>query len=211
MSSNMPQHDPSGRELPEPVVERNLGTDPSAGYEQRDVNIRDVLSLAVAVVAGSAIVMWALYGLRDNWEETAKSEDPRLSPYANLEQIPPAPRLQSTPNRDYAQFAAEQEQQLNSYGWVDRKDEIVRIPIDRAMDLILEKGLPAPTGPPDQEQAPPGSPEGQSENGAQDQPPPGEPPQNGTPEEERRPLRSRPAGGDVPLEAPQDRPAPENR
>jgi hypothetical protein len=31
---------------------------------------------------------------------------------------------------------------LNSYGWVDRTAGIARIPIDRAMQLLLERGLP---------------------------------------------------------------------
>ena len=39
-------------------------------------------------------------------------------------------------------FLAAEEQELNSYGWVDAGNGITRIPIDRAMDLILEQGLP---------------------------------------------------------------------
>jgi hypothetical protein len=33
---------------------------------------------------------------------------------------------------------------LNSYGWVDQKAGIVRIPIERAMDIVAQRGLPAP-------------------------------------------------------------------
>ncbi len=32
--------------------------------------------------------------------------------------------------------------ELESYGWIDRKSGIVRIPIDRAMDLLAQRGLP---------------------------------------------------------------------
>jgi hypothetical protein len=37
---------------------------------------------------------------------------------------------------------AEEEQELNSYGWVDAGNGIARVPIDRAMELIVEQGLP---------------------------------------------------------------------
>jgi hypothetical protein len=39
----------------------------------------------------------------------------------------------------------QQNEKLTSYGWIDRSNGIVRIPIDRAMDLILQRGLPART------------------------------------------------------------------
>ena len=38
---------------------------------------------------------------------------------------------------------AHEEDILNSYGWVDRGNNVVRIPIDRAMKLTLERGLPS--------------------------------------------------------------------
>jgi len=40
-----------------------------------------------------------------------------------------------------------EEETLSSYGWVDRKAGIVRIPIDRAMDLVAERGVPKGKGP----------------------------------------------------------------
>ena len=36
----------------------------------------------------------------------------------------------------------QEEQTLNSYGWVDQQAGVVRIPIDRAMDLLAQRGLP---------------------------------------------------------------------
>jgi len=56
--------------------------------------------------------------------------------------LPPEPRLQVNAQRDLAGHLKEQEQTLNTYGWVDQKAGVVRVPIDRAMDLLLEKGLP---------------------------------------------------------------------
>jgi hypothetical protein len=67
---------------------------------------------------------------------------PNLKP---LERFP-APHLEI--DDDHAQrvaLYAAQNQILNTYGWVDRSHEIVHIPIDRAMNLILQRGLPTRT------------------------------------------------------------------
>jgi hypothetical protein len=64
-----------------------------------------------------------------------------------------------------ARLRAEHEAALRSYGWVDREAGVVRVPIDVAMKLVLEEGLPvrqpetAPpaTGTPDPVKMPAGS------------------------------------------------------
>jgi len=38
---------------------------------------------------------------------------------------------------------AAQERELTTYGWVDKEKQTVRIPIDRAMELLAQRGLPA--------------------------------------------------------------------
>lgn len=54
-----------------------------------------------------------------------------------------SPPLQTVASEDLARFRGEQARKLHSYGWVDRRKGIIRIPIERAMDLIAERGLPA--------------------------------------------------------------------
>lgn len=54
-----------------------------------------------------------------------------------------APRLQLAPDVDLQAFRAREDAELNSYGWIDRTAGVVRIPIDRAMELIAQRGLPA--------------------------------------------------------------------
>jgi hypothetical protein len=67
----------------------------------------------------------------------------------------PRPNLQL--DDGHASFMALNEQQrtkLNGYGWIDRSNNIVHIPIDRAIDLVLSNGLamgtntPVPVSPP---------------------------------------------------------------
>lgn len=55
----------------------------------------------------------------------------------------PAPHLQVTPPAEMRALAAAEEARLGSYGWVDRATGRVRIPIERAIELTAERGLPA--------------------------------------------------------------------
>jgi hypothetical protein len=68
--------------------------------------------------------------------------DRPISPLADVRQIPPEPRLQVNGVADLQDFRAKEEGVLHSYGWIDRKAGSVRIPIGRAMDLLLQRGLP---------------------------------------------------------------------
>jgi hypothetical protein len=63
----------------------------------------------------------------------------RLSPAPT----PPPPRLELAEGQELSAYRAAAEQRLNSYGWVDRQAGAVHIPIDRAMDLLAERGLPS--------------------------------------------------------------------
>ena len=69
--------------------------------------------------------------------------------------LPPGPLLESYPAESYPALRATQESQLNSYGWVDREQGTVHIPIERAMELIAQRNLPVVTGTP---MSPPPSP-----------------------------------------------------
>ena len=56
--------------------------------------------------------------------------------------LPPAPRLQPSPEVEMDEMLAAEERELSSYGWVDRERGIVRIPIDEAIDRLAAEGLP---------------------------------------------------------------------
>jgi len=53
-----------------------------------------------------------------------------------------APMLETNERGQFRDFLMNQEKQLRSYGWVDEKDGVARIPIERAMELIVQRGLP---------------------------------------------------------------------
>jgi hypothetical protein len=125
-----------------------------AGHEVRDVNIRVLLWLGAAVAGGIIVVLIVLQLLIGSLESSASNSDPELSPLAS-EPASAAPRLQATPVHDYLEYRRQQEETLNSYGWVDRHKQVVRVPVSRAMELILEPGLPEPKSEDDSKEAQP--------------------------------------------------------
>ncbi len=61
---------------------------------------------------------------------------------------PPAPALQAESGQDFVAYKAAAVAKLSSYRWVDRQAGVVSIPIERAMDLVAQRGLPARSTPP---------------------------------------------------------------
>jgi hypothetical protein len=55
----------------------------------------------------------------------------------------PAPRLQVRPARDLAAFRGAEEARLAGFGWNDPARQSLHIPIDLAMSLVVQRGLPA--------------------------------------------------------------------
>lgn len=113
----------------------------SPGYETRDVNIRGAYIFGATLFAVLVVVIFAMRGLFWYYERT-QTLGPETTPFKAARELPPAPRLQVDPKADLARTREEQEQILNSYGWSDQGTGKVHIPIDRAMDLVLQKGLP---------------------------------------------------------------------
>jgi hypothetical protein len=82
---------------------------------------------------------WGLFVLLDNYE---KSQNPEPTLAQSGQPLPPAPRLQVTNADDLHLFRAKETAIVNSYGWVDKNAGVVRLPVDRAMELVAERGLP---------------------------------------------------------------------
>lgn len=115
-------------------------------YEKTDVSVGRVTRAGVLVFGVSAVVGVLLIGYvglqlkRDERRQAA----PRALTFG-AERQPPLPRLQEQPFTDVRALHAEQERLLGSYGWVDRQAGVVRIPIDEAMRLFVERSSrPAP-------------------------------------------------------------------
>jgi hypothetical protein len=55
---------------------------------------------------------------------------------------PPAPQLETANGQVLSEIHAKEDQLLNSYTWIDQAAGVVRIPIDRAIELTAQRGLP---------------------------------------------------------------------
>jgi hypothetical protein len=120
-----------------------IAENPEVGRERSDVNVRAIAGFAAGLVILALAAHVALYWLLKHYEKRAAgSTTPMIAPSAGRE-IPPPPRLQVSPQADLAELRAAEERQLGSYGWIDKERKIARIPIDRAMELISQRGLPA--------------------------------------------------------------------
>lgn len=120
-----------------------------AGYEISDARLRPVLASAAALVVITVVVVLLLWGLMDVLERLDRRNDPPSSPVASARQQVPEPRLQPliglndrTPAQDLVLMKQQNAEILSSYGWVDREKGIVRIPIEQAMKIVAERGLP---------------------------------------------------------------------
>jgi hypothetical protein len=112
------------------------------GYEHADANVRSIYYLGVSLAILIAAVMWAMV-YTYNFFAKHESLGPPASPFENQRELPPQPRLQPQPATDLKHYCEMEQQQLSTYGWVDQHNGVVRIPVDRAMEMVLQNGLPA--------------------------------------------------------------------
>jgi len=114
----------------------------SAGHEIRDAKIGPLILIAAGLAVTVAIVGVFIYGIFQYLGAHPAASVQANPMSAGEAQIPPAPRIEEHPAIEIQQLHAQEERTLSTYGWVDRKAGVVRIPIDRAMELQLERGFP---------------------------------------------------------------------
>ena len=110
---------------------------PHIGHEPTDVDTIAVGKYGIALVLvciASLALVFGVFRFFQSAAPEAKIVDPT--------KVFPQPQLQTTPVLDLKAVREAEEQTLASYGWVDREKGVVRIPIDRAIDLLVAKGLP---------------------------------------------------------------------
>jgi hypothetical protein len=154
----MPTHNEHGGHGPEKV-------DASLGYERTDTNVTGVavfliaLAIFVAVTGGVCYVIGGLFNAHMNKEDGPNTKWTKSADIRQLGNLPSSPELQNkvaeltktfpTPrvqtddgNQDVADLHARENLLLDHYTWIDQPGGKVRIPIERAMELIAQRGLP---------------------------------------------------------------------
>src|ERR1044071_7744814 len=107
-----------------------------------ELDLRSIIGFSVGVIVvtiGAAAVMWWM-SVTFKRQEEAKDRAPSPLAEARIDSIPPGPRLQPAPPRDMEELAARDKEVLTTYGWIDPANGIARIPVDRAIFILAEKG-----------------------------------------------------------------------
>jgi hypothetical protein len=140
--------------------DENYTSNPGVMYESSDANVRAIYTFGVwlAVLGGlCALATWGGLRAMEKWEDhrdIARMAANPMVPESRMKMTPEQavhefPSGNATPQlqvNDTAEMKEEIEQEtakLTHYQWVDQSQGIVRIPIDKAMQLVLQRGLPA--------------------------------------------------------------------
>ena len=115
---------------------------PETLHEENSIQFAPVLIFAVVMIIVSIATFLTVKIIQKafdtNW---ARSEAP-VSPLAQA-QMPPVPLLQVSSGQDLIDLRAKEQAMINSYRWVDEKGGVVGIPVEEAIKLLAQRGLPA--------------------------------------------------------------------
>ncbi len=120
--------------------------DPVSGerdYADRDIPVGKImisgLYITIFTILSFVGVRFLFLYLNASHEKAQKA----VSAYVSQRTLPPAPQLQVDEPRTWAHQLAIEKEQTETYAWVDEKAGVVRIPVERALELVAERGLPA--------------------------------------------------------------------
>ena len=111
-----------------------------SGHEQSEVNVRTIVVSLAFLLLGAFLAAIVTVGIFRYLHDTYK---PDVSAKEAQPQIPPEPRLEVVPAEQIQALRAHEDHVLTSYALVDPKSGTVRVPIDRAIDMLAQKGLPS--------------------------------------------------------------------
>lgn len=148
-----------------PEGHKNEEVDTSLGFEPSDVGGTGIVVFLVAMGIFVAVTAFTCYGIgkllnahlnredgpNNKWTQTVNirqlgnlpSNPEMQNKVAEITQSFPTPRLQlDDGNQDVADLHARENLLLENYSWVDQSRGKVRIPIERAMEIVAQRGLP---------------------------------------------------------------------
>ena len=117
---------------------------PEIVHEESDVNVGAILRFGIGLAAVALVVhvfLWWLLGVYERQQNGAQAQ---AFPMAAGQQnrLPPSPRFQENPQQELQDLRAKQRGVLEEYSWVNKEAGIARIPIEEAMKIVVERGLP---------------------------------------------------------------------
>jgi len=130
-----------------------LNTSEASGHEHTDANVWMIVQFAIWLTVAALLVHGLMWGLF-SWfvsDRNAAAERRVEFPVAigQERRLPAGPRLQAIPANEMFEFRQREEAELTQYGWIDRNAGTVRIPVEHAKELVLQRGLPSRSAPAD--------------------------------------------------------------
>ncbi len=124
-------------------------------FERRDLSPRSILYFLIALGVGVIVSIFILRGVYVFLDKRERASQPVVNPL--ITNVPedtrhvargypqtafPNPKLEEDERTQLNGIRTAEEKTLYSYGWINEQQGIVRIPIERAMDLLVQRGLP---------------------------------------------------------------------
>jgi hypothetical protein len=127
-------------------------------FEHEDLGSRGIFVFMIGLAVSMIVIYFIIVGMYSFLDKYERSQmvtaSPLVSTKGSIARVMTqadmdkdfkdngAPMLETNERGQFRDFLMNQEDQLNSYGWVDEKAGVARIPIDRAMDLLVQRGVP---------------------------------------------------------------------
>lgn len=123
----------------------NAPRDPDdPGYETRDVKVRNTALVMAGLALSVLSVIGTMVWMMSAFSASQRRALPTLTKQQTAPLTPPPPNLQADPYADLDRQRAAAEARLSGYGYSDPARTRARIPVDRAMDLVVGRSLDAP-------------------------------------------------------------------
>jgi hypothetical protein len=117
-------------------------TPAGAQYEHTDIAVSIGYNFAIWLVVAMVLSLGLVYGVFWYFEGRRVAEDVAVQQFplaVGQDKEPPSPRLQTQPFKDVYMLKQGQSDRLEAFGWADKNNGIVHIPIERAMELTRQQ------------------------------------------------------------------------
>jgi hypothetical protein len=134
--------------MAEPVHDEGPIINPEVRYERTDVNFKSIVWFGVAMIVSFVVIQAGLWWMLKTWRDRGVAQQTaRYGEATSLAtQRPSGPQLEGlNPLGEMRRWRDPDQARLHSYGWVDRRAGVARIPIDRAMELVAAEQSQPPS------------------------------------------------------------------
>jgi hypothetical protein len=132
--------------MDEPVHDEGTILNPEVRYERSDVSFKAIVWFGVAMLVAGVVIHAGLWWMLKHWRDTGLAD--KVARYGQetpvARQRPQEPQLEGlNPLAEMRTWRSPAQAQLRRYDWVDRRTGVVRIPIDRAMEMVAAGQVPS--------------------------------------------------------------------